>query len=67
MANVNANVELLRQSELAKLPLFSGDGKDQFTAEQWIERVSRARTTSAWTPDQTNTFVYNALRGNALL
>ena len=67
MANVNANVELLRQSELAKLPLFAGDGKDQFTAEQWIERVSRARTTSNWTPDQTNTFVYNALRGTALL
>jgi hypothetical protein len=67
MANVNANVELLRQSELAKLPLFAGDGKDQFTAEQWIERVSRARTASAWTAVQTSTFVYNALRGTALL
>jgi hypothetical protein len=52
---------------LAKLPLFAGDGKDQFTAEQWIERVSRACTASAWTAVQTSTFVYNAFRGTALL
>jgi hypothetical protein len=34
---VDANVENLRQSDLAKLPLYSGDVKDQFTAKQWIE------------------------------
>jgi hypothetical protein len=33
MANINANVELLRQFKLAKLPLFAGDDKDQFTAK----------------------------------
>jgi hypothetical protein len=51
---------------LAKLPLYSGDVKDQFTAEQWIERISRSRTASAWTADQTMAFVCNALCGNGL-
>jgi hypothetical protein len=34
---VDVNVENLRQSDLAKLPLYDGDVKDQFTAEQWIK------------------------------
>ena len=63
---VDVNVDNLRQSDLAKLPLYAGDAKDQFTAEQWIERISRSRTASAWTADQTMAFVFNALRGNAL-
>ena len=63
---VDVNVDNLRQSDLAKLPLYAGDAKDQFTAEQWIERISRSRTASAWTAEQTMAFVFNALRGNAL-
>jgi hypothetical protein len=63
---VDVNVDNLRQSDLAKLPLYAGDVKDQFTAEQWIERISRSRTASAWTADHTMAFVFNALRGNAL-
>ncbi len=63
---VDVNVENLRQSDLAKLPLYAGDVKDQFTAEQWIERISRSCTASNWTADQTMAFVFNALRGNAL-
>jgi hypothetical protein len=63
---VDANVDNLRQSDLAKLPLYAGDAKDQFPAEQWIERISRSRTASAWTAEQTMAFVFNALRGNAL-
>jgi hypothetical protein len=63
---VDANVKNLRQSDLAKLPLYSGNVKDQFTAEQWIEQISRSRTASAWTADQTMAFIFNALRGNAL-
>jgi hypothetical protein len=63
---VDVNVDNLRQSDLAKLPLYSGNVKDQFTAEQWIERISRSRTASAWTADQTMAFIFNALRGNAL-
>jgi hypothetical protein len=64
---VNVNVDNIRQSDLAKLPLYSGDVKDQFTAEQWIKRISRSRTASAWTANQTMAFVFNALRGNTLL
>lgn len=67
MADIAANVEVIRQSELAKLPIFSGDAKDQFTAEQWIERIGRAIRASGWDDDQTMAFVFNALRGNALL
>ncbi len=48
---VDVNVDNLRQSDLAKLPLYAGDVKDQFTAEQWIERISRSRTASAWTAE----------------
>jgi hypothetical protein len=67
MADVLNNADLARQADLAKLPVFSGDPKDQFSAEHWIERIQRAKTSSGWTDDQTNTFIYNALRGNALL
>ncbi len=63
---VDVNADNLRQSDLAKLPLYAGDAKDQFTAEQWTERISRSRTASAWTAEQTIAFVFNALRGNAL-
>ena len=62
----DANIEGQRQSDLAKLPLFSGDSKDQFTAEQWIERITRSREASNWTAPQTMAFVFNALRGRAL-
>ena len=41
---VDVNVENLRQSDLAKLPLYAGDVKDQFTAEQWIERISHSNS-----------------------
>ena len=63
---VDVNIDNLRQSDLAKLPLYSGDSKDQFTAEQWIERISRSRVASNWNAEQTMAFVFNALRGNAL-
>lgn len=62
----DANIDGQRQSDLAKLPLYSGDAKDQFTAEQWVERISRSRTASNWTAPQTMAFVFNALRGHAL-
>ena len=62
---VDVNVDNLCQSDLAKLPLYSSNVKGQFTAEQWIERISRSRTASAWTADQTMAFVFNALRSNA--
>ena len=62
------NVPALMQLDLAKLPIWSGDvKKDGYTADQWVERVQRAKDVAGWTPQQTMSYVYNALRGNALL
>jgi hypothetical protein len=57
--------EDLRQADLAKLPLFSGDKSDIFTCEQWISRVQRAKDSSGWNNARTMTYVINALRGSA--
>jgi len=63
-----ANIPALMQVDLAKLPIWSGDlKKDGYSCEQWVERVQRAKDTAGWTPGQTMSFVYNALRGSALL
>jgi hypothetical protein len=65
-AMVDVNIDNLRQSDLTKLPLHLGGVKDQFMAEQWIQRISRSCMASAWTANQTMAFVCNALRSNAL-
>jgi len=60
------NAEQLRQANLAKLPFWSGTKADTFTAEQWVERISRSRHSGAWDHALTMTYVFNALRGDAL-
>jgi hypothetical protein len=62
MAN---HAEDLRQADLAKLPLFSGDKSDIFTCKKWISRVQRAKDSSGWNNARTMTYVLNALRGSA--
>jgi hypothetical protein len=57
--------EDLRQADLEKLPLFSGDKTNIFTCEQWISRVQCAKDSSGWTNARTMTYVINALRGSA--
>ncbi len=59
------HAEDLRQADLAKLPLFSGDKRDIFTCEQWISRVQHAKDLSGWTNARTMTYVINALIGSA--
>jgi hypothetical protein len=60
-------LENQRQVELSKLPLFFGSkDKDQFTAEQWVERIRRAKDSARWNDAQTMSAVYNALRAKAL-
>ncbi len=59
------HAEDLRQADLAKHPLFSGDKTDIFTCEQWISRVQRAKDSSGWNNARTMTYVLNALRGSA--
>ena len=54
--------EAMRQAELAKIPLWTGSKVvDQFSAEQWIERIQKAKDASTWNDDQTMSFVFNAL------
>ena len=45
--------------------MYSGDVKDHFTVEQWVEPISHSRLASAWTVNQTMAFIFNAPRGNA--
>lgn len=60
-------VENQRQVELSKLPLFHANRSlDMFTAEQWVERIRRAKESARWNDAQTMSAVYNALRGKAL-
>jgi hypothetical protein len=62
MAN---HAEDLRQADLAKLLLFSGDKTDIFTCEQWISRVQHAKDLSGWTNARAMTYLINPLRGSA--
>jgi len=55
------------QADLAKLPIWSGDAaKDGYTVEQWCKRVDKAAASAGWNAGNTMSYVYNALRGDAL-
>ena len=62
-----AAVEAQRQVDLSKIPFFHGDvKKDQFTPEQWIDRVNRARVAGNWNDKKTASYLYNSFRDKAL-
>jgi len=53
--------------EQSKLPAFHADPKkDQFTADQWLERFEIARSAGNWNAERTKSYLYNALRDGAL-
>ena len=59
--------QALMQADLAKLPIWSGDSaKDGYTVEQWCKRVDKAAASAGWDDANTMSYVYNALRGDAL-
>ena len=59
--------QALMQADLAKLPIWSGDSaKDGYTVEQWCKRVDKAAASAGWDAANTMSYVYNALRGDAL-
>ena len=59
--------QALMQADLAKLPIWSGDAtKDGYTVEQWCKRVDKAAASAGWDAGNTMSYVYNALRGDAL-
>jgi hypothetical protein len=51
----------------AKIPIWMGNGKDQFTAEHWIKRLENAKASNGWTDLQTVNFAHSALRDKALM
>jgi len=61
-------IDAQRRAELGKIPLFHGDHRDSFTAEQWIERIDYARhaIAPAWNGATTVAAVYGSLRDEAL-
>jgi hypothetical protein len=55
------------QADLAKLQIWSGDAaKDGYTMEQWCKRVDKAAVSAGWDAGNTMSYIYNALRGDAL-
>ena len=62
-----ALVAAQQQVDLSKLPLYHANSKkDTFTAEEWVERVQRAKDAGVWNDVLTTSYVYNALREGAL-
>ena len=59
-------VEAGRNVDLGRLPLWSGTKDSAFSAEQWAERIDKAKVAGNWTEVQTMSYVFNALRGDAL-
>ncbi len=59
--------QALMQADLAKLQIWSGDAaKDGYTMEQWCKRVDKAAVSAGWDAGNTMSYIYNALRGDAL-
>jgi Skp family chaperone for outer membrane proteins len=65
-AAAQALLDANRQVENSRLPLWSSVKESAFTAEQWIERISRAKQAGNWNDNVTMSYVFNALRGDAL-
>ena len=64
---VAAAEEAQRSVESSKLPLFHADpAKDQFTADQWMERFEMSRKAGQWNAAKTASYFYNSLRSFAL-
>ena len=67
MMDADAVVNAQRQVDLSRLPLYHANHKkDVFTAEEWVERVQRAKDAGTWNDAATTSYVYNALREGAL-
>ena len=64
--NAQQLIEAGRQVDQARLPLWSSTKESAFTAEQWIEWITRARNAGTWNEQVTMSYVFNTLRGDAL-
>ena len=59
------NAGLLRDA-VTRIPIWTGEGTDLFTPDQWLARVEKARQATNWNDEQTMSFIYVSLRGEAL-
>jgi hypothetical protein len=55
------------QRDSTKIPIWMGNGKDQFTAEHWFKRLENAKASHGWTDLQTVNNVHSVLRDKALM
>jgi len=63
----NAHAAAAIERKLCKIPYWYGDNsKDSFTAEYWIQRVERIKTSACWNEETTASHALNFLRGRAL-
>lgn len=63
-------MDVARALDMSKIPVFLGTSKDVITAEQWVDRIDRAKTTGAddvWTDAFTTAVAYSALKDMALM
>ena len=56
------NVALLRDA-VTRIPVWTGNGNNIFTPDQWLQRIEKARVSAAWDDAQTMSFIYVSLRG----
>ncbi len=56
-----------QEKDSVNIPIWMGNGKDQFTAEHWIKRLENAKASNSWTDNQTVNFAHSALCDKALL
>ena len=59
------NANILRDA-VTRIPIWTGEGNDVFTPDQWLQRIEKARVAAGWDDAQTMSFVYVSLRGDAL-
>ena len=55
------NVALLRDA-VTRIPVWTGNGNNIFTPDQWLQRIEKARVSAAWDDAQTMSFIYVSLR-----
>jgi hypothetical protein len=60
MAAANEGANLLHDA-VTPIPIYTGDGNDVFTPNQWIKRIQDARDTARWNDENTMSFVFMSL------
>ena len=58
-ASAANNANLLRDA-VTRIPIWTGEGNDLFTPDQWLARVEKARTATNWNDEQTMSFIESA-------